>query len=64
MKLLKEKILYIVAALAVAAIWKAGSEALDVSELKANTKSDHELIKETNENVKEIRVLFIQHLEK
>lgn len=64
MKLLKEKFLYIVAALAVAAICKAGSVALDVSELKANTKSDHELIKETNETVKEIRILFIQHLEK
>jgi hypothetical protein len=51
----------VVVGLIVAAVCTAGTAVVKVSVLEEKVKSDHELIKETNENVK---MLIKFHLEK
>ncbi len=52
------------ATLIASALCTAGAAIVKVAKLEENVKSDHDMIKETNENVKEIRVMFVRHLEK
>ena len=61
---MKKLINGIAATLIAASLCTAGAAIVNQARLEERVKSDHELIKETNETVKEIRGMFIRHLEK
>lgn len=46
------------------AICTAAASIIKVAKLEENVKSDHEMIKETNDNVKEIRTMLVNHMVK
>lgn len=61
---MKKLINYVAGVLIASALCTAGAAIIKVAKIEENVKSDHEMIKETNDNVKEIRTMFVRHLEK